>query len=251
MMYDEFNLAVFQNPEVLHSKIELFNQMILLEKLDISKNKVLTFIMSNYKLSSDVEKRIKISDLLKHFNESRIAAAKRGEVSKPISILQLAQYLIELGLEKKRYSDGMYYYGLEPNTHKNFYDLDYNTDINMEHMFENSRFQLQKLLASNISYETKMTAENIRERFSNFYKYSKKSSGLSEDKLSEIEELNTKISVAFTKKFPDFSERFINNLYTSELEIRQKFIEPKDIFIHLGPPPKMIGLDGRFLDNPC
>jgi len=161
MIYEEFGSAVFEESSLLKQKIDLFNKMSLIEKLDSSKNKVLTWIISNYNISTDISKRIKISDLLDAFNHNNNntliydkgatldyletvhsvdtlnSLKKQQEEIVKITINQLSTYLIELGLIKKRYSDGIYYYGLELKN-KNFKHEYKESYINIDNMFEDT-----------------------------------------------------------------------------------------------------------------
>ena len=76
---------------------------------------ILSYIKTNYHISDDVSKRIKVSVLLE-------------EVQKELKLTntnlkhKFANILSEIGLQKKRFSDGMYLYGIESKAYRKVID---------------------------------------------------------------------------------------------------------------------------------
>ena len=64
----------------------------------------------HYTLSSDQDKRIKANDLYKEITYHMCISHTDAALFKK----RLAGYLIEFKLQKKRYSDAYYYYGVVP-----------------------------------------------------------------------------------------------------------------------------------------
>ena len=74
------------------------------------KNKVKRFLDWHYTLSSDQDKRMKANDLYKEITNHMCISYTEAALFKK----RLAGYLIEFKLQKKRYSDAYYYYGIVP-----------------------------------------------------------------------------------------------------------------------------------------
>jgi len=70
------------------------------------KRDVKTFISCNYNITDDINDKMKASEL---FNE----IYKFLKIEEKINIRnKLTNFLLDIGLKKKRYNDGIYYYGL-------------------------------------------------------------------------------------------------------------------------------------------
>jgi len=96
----------------IEKKLDAFELLYDIKKInekDNEKSFILFYIKENYIISDDVTKRIKVSVLLE-------------EVERELKITNtnlrhdFANYLFDIGLKKKRYSDGMYLYGIESKT---------------------------------------------------------------------------------------------------------------------------------------
>ena len=79
-----------------------------LYKIDNSlKRDVKTFILTNYTITDNINDKMKAIDL---FNE----IYKFLRIEEKINIRnKLTNFLLDIGLKKKRYNDGIYYYGLQ------------------------------------------------------------------------------------------------------------------------------------------
>jgi len=95
---------------------------------DIEKNNITDYINNTFTITENTEDRLKSSDLCVMVENYMMSF--KNEFSKGDSSLKnkLSKYLLELGLKKKRYSDGFYYYGLKKN--KQTYDNEKLSDIN-------------------------------------------------------------------------------------------------------------------------
>jgi hypothetical protein len=90
------------------------------------KNMILGYIKSNYNLSKDPAKRMKASVIQKEIEASLRQFISNnewntGKDNKDFA-KRISSYLLELDLNKKRFSDGIYYYGIEPKKHIESYE---------------------------------------------------------------------------------------------------------------------------------
>jgi hypothetical protein len=111
-----FHKKSFASANEIQSKYEAFSSLFFttttttLQVVD-EKTRIERFILENYTLSSDPDKRLKANDLYKvvinhmcvHFND--VTCFKK----------RLAGYLVDMCLKKKRFSDAYYFYGIEKN----------------------------------------------------------------------------------------------------------------------------------------
>ena len=102
--------------DILSKNISLFIKNINTNKTLLTEEKVITdFLNMTYILNDDINHRIKFTDIYNIIVDSPI--------TKPYIILsnfknKLSQYLKNMGLQKKRYNDGYYYYGIHGKTSK-------------------------------------------------------------------------------------------------------------------------------------
>lgn len=93
------------------------------------------FINDKYNINNKIENKIKASNLLniiEEYLENNIKNFTRGKIS---FRNKLSKYLHDVGLKKKRFCDGFYYYGLIP---KNISVSEkFKTDINNKNLIEN------------------------------------------------------------------------------------------------------------------
>jgi hypothetical protein len=121
-----FTKNMYCTEETLIKKLDAFENLYDISKtcpLEEEKRLILYYVKSNYLISDNMDKRIKVSVLLE-------------EVQKELNIkdnsnlrYRFATILSELGLQKKRYSDGMYVYGIETKAYhriKEVNDLTFN-----------------------------------------------------------------------------------------------------------------------------
>ena len=88
------------------------------------KKLIMGYINSTYNLDDDVNNRTKANELLSDiytiYKDLYICSGKNDDVvfyeSEAVFRTRLSKYFAELGLSKKRYSDGYYYYGITKKT---------------------------------------------------------------------------------------------------------------------------------------
>ena len=99
-----FHKKYFDDEKSLIDKINLFKELFNID--DTLKRDVKTFISCNYNITNDINNKMKASEL---FNE----IYKFLKIEEKINIRnKLTNFLLDIGLKKKRYNDGIYYYGL-------------------------------------------------------------------------------------------------------------------------------------------
>lgn len=105
-----FHKIVYSNLQDIEKKISAFK---LLYAGDSSgnkseKTKVIEYMRSKYDISTDQAMRVKANDLYKEVINNMLIPYENASAFKK----RLAGYLIEMNLQKKRFSDAYYYYGL-------------------------------------------------------------------------------------------------------------------------------------------
>lgn len=112
MISSYFNKNKYCDIDTLKKKIDAFENLydITRNPVEDEKNLILYYIKENYTISKNVDKRIKVSVLLDEV-EKELRLQSNNNLK-----YRFASMLAELGLQKKRYSDGMYIYGIESNT---------------------------------------------------------------------------------------------------------------------------------------
>lgn len=110
ILKEYFAKNMYNEVEIVNKKLTAFENLYDItnaDPLEEQKTKILCYIKNYYNISNQPDKRIKVSTLLE-------------DVEKDLNITnshnlkyRFASMLAELGLQKKRYSDGMYIYGIE------------------------------------------------------------------------------------------------------------------------------------------
>ena len=100
-----FDKKCFDNEKSFLRELEMFKKLYKID--DSLKRDVKTFILTNYNITNITNDKIKATDL---FNE----IYKFLKIEEKINIRnKLINFLLDIGLKKKRYNDGIYYYGLQ------------------------------------------------------------------------------------------------------------------------------------------
>ena len=100
-----FHEKYFDDEKSLIDKINSFKELFNID--DTLKRDVKTFISCNYNITNIINDKMKATDL---FNE----IYKFLKIEEKINIRnKLTNFLLDIGLKKKRYNDGIYYYGLQ------------------------------------------------------------------------------------------------------------------------------------------
>jgi hypothetical protein len=76
----------------------------------IEEKSVKAFLNNNFNFSDDVNKKMKASALYNLITNSDVCKVDKNKISGFKT--RLSKYLQDLGLKKKRYNDGFYYYGI-------------------------------------------------------------------------------------------------------------------------------------------
>ena len=130
-----FHIKEFDNLDEAKEKYNSFSTLYNLSNntkdSHNEKNMILGYIQSNYNLSKDPAKRMKASVIQKEIESALrefiprdlpdMSRNSNGKDSKDFS-KRISSYLLELDLNKKRFSDGIYYYGIEPKKHDESYE---------------------------------------------------------------------------------------------------------------------------------
>jgi hypothetical protein len=104
-----FHKKSFQSVYEIEEKIKAFENLYNISNVKTEKAKVKEYFDTYYLISNEVEKRIKANDLYKEVINNLCIPYDNAALFKK----RLAGYLIEFSLQKKRFSDAYYYYGLE------------------------------------------------------------------------------------------------------------------------------------------
>ena len=100
-----FDKKCFDSEEDFLNELNMFKKLYKID--DPLKKSIDTFINSNYIITDNIDNRIKASIL---FNEIYKFLGKEENISLRN---KLTNYLLDMGIKKKRYNDGIYYYGLQ------------------------------------------------------------------------------------------------------------------------------------------
>ena len=114
----QFSNGCFLDINILNTKMEQTAEHIkLLEQekatdnsLTQEKQLVITYFKSNFIINDDINKRMKASTLYDLVVNSNVLNLPKDKLSGFKN--RLSEYLKEIGLQKKRYNDGFYYYGI-------------------------------------------------------------------------------------------------------------------------------------------
>ena len=102
-----FHKISFDSKEDIMVKYEAFKQLYNIAKTR-EKDKVKQYLYERYTISDNVDERMKANDLYKEL--INVMYIPYNEVS--LFKKRVSGYLLEFGLQKKRYSDAYYYYGM-------------------------------------------------------------------------------------------------------------------------------------------
>jgi hypothetical protein len=128
----EYHQHIFNNIEELNNCLNTTSGFIDYNNLHINKNvlkineetEVKQYITNNFNLTDNIEDKMKASELYDLILASPAINIDKDKISGFRN--RLSKYLIDLGLKKKRYNDGYYYYGIVDKL-KNIYSLDINS----------------------------------------------------------------------------------------------------------------------------
>jgi hypothetical protein len=144
----------------IEKKLDSFEYLYDVKKINQNENEkslIIFYIKQNYIISDDINKKIKVSVLLEEV-ETELRLSNNSLK------YNFANYLYDIGLQKKRYTDGMYLYGIESRAAKKINICDKhikNTSIkNYEKLLNSRNIEIEK-----ISYQTCKIDQNIATKY--------------------------------------------------------------------------------------
>ena len=80
------------------------------DELIKEKDSIIRYFKDNFKVNNEIDSRVKASTIYDHILKNKMLVIQRDKLAGFKN--RLSQYLKEIGLNKKRYNDGYYYYGI-------------------------------------------------------------------------------------------------------------------------------------------
>ena len=168
----EFDNNVFNDVDEINKKILVTSQYIdfsnkqnkSMMKASEEEQQIQEYLKMKYDITDDVNDRMKASELCDLIINSGIVKVDKNSNSFKT---RLSKYLKELGLKKKRYNDGFYYYGLVerlPIVSKPKYGANVNEEFEK---FKRERDDLSNLLAH--ENKAKMFVEHRNNELNSFF----------------------------------------------------------------------------------
>lgn len=124
-----YNNVQFENIDEINKKLIITSEYINLHSkltsnnLNDEESQIHNFININYEINDNIEDKIKFTDIFNLIINSSIIDLDKTKLGSLYN--RLSEYLKKLGLKKKRYKDGYYYYGLSKKIFsKGFIDLE-------------------------------------------------------------------------------------------------------------------------------
>lgn len=103
----EINLLLKQTQEfITYSNAYLSKN----DELTKEKDSIIKYFKDNFKVNNEIDSRVKASTIYDHILKNKMLVIQRDKLAGFKN--RLSQYLKEIGLNKKRYNDGYYYYGI-------------------------------------------------------------------------------------------------------------------------------------------
>ena len=143
----EFNKAHFNDIDEVNKKLIVTSQYIQFSNkhnhsnniASSEENQVKTFFNCKYTIDDDIHHKIKASTLYDIIINSKVVKIDNDKITGFRT--RLSKYLKDIGLQKKRYNDGFYYYGIVEKGNKNFiHTSDNNKHINIDEL-EKQRYE--------------------------------------------------------------------------------------------------------------
>jgi hypothetical protein len=146
---NEFDKIQFNDIDELNYKINVTSQYIdFSNKYTDTDNVIVSeetqvkkYIASSFTINNDINNKMKASILHDMIINSKIVNIEQSKISGFKN--RLSKYLKDLGLEKKRYNDGYYYYGIKNNNDKYKYEEFKSKTLN-EHLSEHIKQRLNE-----------------------------------------------------------------------------------------------------------
>ncbi len=163
----QFNATIFNNIEEINQSLLYMSELIvsinnnqiingpLLEEERTVKN----YFKKYFKISDDINNKIKASilyDIIVEAQDECIIDKSKMSGFKN----RLPNYLKDLGLQKKRYNDGYYYYGIVKNDEKIFDDKQCDIETNLEKLHKKRESLIFEMYNSNDFYSNSFDIYN-------------------------------------------------------------------------------------------
>jgi len=141
-----FNEKCFESLAELDREIETMNVLINKNATDFKDNRekkqVEKFINDNYEVNTNVGDKMKASELCSLIEENfQILGVCVGNIIAFRN--RLSKYLLDIGLQKKRFGDGFYYYGLK-GKYNGFKNVDLKDDNVIEKLMKEREVEFEK-----------------------------------------------------------------------------------------------------------
>lgn len=152
----EFNAIHFNDIEEINKKLLVTSQYIdfsnkhnnAINIASSEENQVKKFLNSKYIIDNDINHKMKASILYDLIVNSKVVKIENNKVSGFRT--RLSKYLKDIGLQKKRYNDGFYYYGIYEKENKSFKYGTRDNKINIDiRELENQRREEEKIFIFN------------------------------------------------------------------------------------------------------
>jgi len=144
-----FHKRDFESSEIIMKKINSFESLFDInnnKKIDIINNEIEAFIRENYQIDNDPKNMQKANEILskitlelQYFDKDKMKLSKN-----------LSNILLQMGLKKKRMSDGIYYYGIVPR--QSFSSI--NTDEKFKKVVEEHKLDSVSEILKNLKTST-------------------------------------------------------------------------------------------------
>ena len=136
----QFNKTQFNDIDEINKKLFMTSQYIefanihnnVNNKISSEENYVKQFLNSKYTFDDDINHKMKASTLYDIIINSKVVKIENDKMSGFRT--RLSKYLKDIGLKKKRYNDGFYYYGIVDRMNK--FNLDNNSSTNKQFIEE-------------------------------------------------------------------------------------------------------------------
>jgi len=152
---DKYNLILeelitenmYCNKILIEQKLDSFESLYDIKKINENekeKSIIIFYIKQNYIISDNINKRIKVSILMEEVE-------KELKINNPNLRYNFANYLNDIGLQKKRYSDGMYLYGIETKANAKINDKNNKiTNKEVEELVKLRKIEIEQIYTSKL-----------------------------------------------------------------------------------------------------
>ena len=146
-IHREFNKVNFNDIDEVNKKLIVTSQYIDFSNkhndsnniASSEENQVKKFLHNNYTIDDDINHKMKASTLYDIIINSNVIKIDNDKISGFRT--RLSKYLKDIGLQKKRYNDGFYYFGIVEKEYNASWDLRYHRPAINTDEIEKQRFE--------------------------------------------------------------------------------------------------------------